>query len=44
LWPRHEVKRQGGQIPVRGLLTNGVSLLQTKLSHREGHETIHVGL
>src|SRR6266705_3069170 len=28
----------------RILLTNGVSLLQTKLSHREGHEAGRIGL
>src|SRR5437870_12957619 len=30
--------------PVLGLLTNGVSLLQTKLGHREGYEARRIGL
>src|SRR6266705_3587038 len=27
-----------------GVVTNGVSCLQTELRNREGHETVHVGL
>jgi insertion element IS1 protein InsB len=31
-------------LELQGLLTDGVSILQTKLGNREGHETVHVGL
>jgi hypothetical protein len=30
--------------PIPRIITNGVSLLQTKLGNREGYETVHVGL